>query len=403
MAIRCKARSVAFLGLLLLLTWPSIGLSQEPGGKGKIQEKKEKLRELRRELQREREKAKETVKMERSLSQELSRIDELLERKGRELKGLQAKLKESEKRITVLNQEIGIANGKLRRARELLKRRLRAIYKQGQLGYLRLLLSAEGLDQMGRRMKYLQAIAMEDQRVARVYLRTISDLGSKRSELERYKADLNQNQRELKERQREIAEQRRKRGALLARVREEKAEHLRAIKDLEEASRQLQALISRLQAEERIAKKRGVEVPAFTGDSKFAGMKGRLPWPTLGSLTSLYGRQEHPKFRTITYNRGIGISAPEGREIAAVYDGVVLYADWFQGYGKLLIIDHGGGYFTLYAHASELLVKPGDKVAGRQIIAKVGDTGSLEGPQLYFEVRYRGKPEDPLSWLEQKR
>jgi septal ring factor EnvC (AmiA/AmiB activator) len=119
-------------------------------------------------------------------------------------------------------------------------------------------------------------------------------------------------------------------------------------------------------------------------------------------VASAFGRQEHPKFRTVTYNRGIEISAAMGRPVLAVYDGTVLYADWFRGYGRLVILDHGGGYFTLYAHASELLVKVGDQVTRGQPIARVGDTGSLEGPQLYFEVRHRGKPQDPLAWLERK-
>jgi septal ring factor EnvC (AmiA/AmiB activator) len=128
-------------------------------------------------------------------------------------------------------------------------------------------------------------------------------------------------------------------------------------------------------------------------------MRGKLPWPASGTLASTFGRQEHPRFHTVTFNRGIEISAPQGREIVAVADGSVIYADWFKGYGRLIILDHGGGYFTLYAHAADLRVKAGDTAAGGQAIATVGDSGSLEGPQLYFELRHKGKPEDPLAWL----
>jgi septal ring factor EnvC (AmiA/AmiB activator) len=78
----------------------------------------------------------------------------------------------------------------------------------------------------------------------------------------------------------------------------------------------------------------------------------------------------------------------------------VIYADWFKGYGHLIILDHGGGYFTLYAHASEIQARLGDSVSRGQVIGKVGDTGSLEGAQLYFELRHKGKPQDPLAWLQ---
>lgn len=402
MGLRNKRKIAAFL-TFLYLAFPSFGYPQQTRGKGEIQEKREKLRELHRELRREREKVKKVIQKERSLSQELARIEKLLERKDREIKGLKIKLRENEGRIALLNKEIRSAERKLRKTKELLKQRLRTIYKLGNLGYLRLLLSAEDLNQMGKRIKYLQVIAKEDQRILKVYQNTISELDTKKRELEHQKTQLKKNQKELQESQREIADERRRRGVLLARLRDEKGGHLKTIKELEDASRQLQALIARLRAEEEVAKKKAAVIPPSPRDTKFAALKGKLPWPTGGTLITTYGRQEHPKFQTVTFSRGIGISAPEGKEILAVYEGVVLYADWFQGYGKLIILDHGGGYYTLYAHASELLVKQGDKVESRQVIAKVGDTGSLEGAQLYFEVRNKGKPEDPLSWLESKR
>jgi septal ring factor EnvC (AmiA/AmiB activator) len=102
----------------------------------------------------------------------------------------------------------------------------------------------------------------------------------------------------------------------------------------------------------------------------------------------------------VTFNRGIEIAAAQGKDIVAVAEGAVIYADWFKGYGRLIIVDHGSGYFTLYAHASDILVKAGEAVRGGHVIGKVGDSGSLEGPQLYFELRHKGKPQDPLAWLQ---
>jgi septal ring factor EnvC (AmiA/AmiB activator) len=98
----------------------------------------------------------------------------------------------------------------------------------------------------------------------------------------------------------------------------------------------------------------------------------------------------------------VDIEAREGAPIRAVHAGSVLYRGWLRGYGNLIILDHGSGYYTLYAHASELLVDEGDRVMAGQAIARVGETGSLAGPRLYFEVRYQGRAEDPAEWLRRR-
>jgi murein DD-endopeptidase MepM/ murein hydrolase activator NlpD len=115
-----------------------------------------------------------------------------------------------------------------------------------------------------------------------------------------------------------------------------------------------------------------------------------------------FGRQVHPRFGTETFRRGVDIEADEGAPIRAVYAGTVLYRGQLKGYGNLIILDHGAGYYTLYAHASEILVEEGDRVRAGQAIGRVGETGSLEGPRLYFEVRYQGRPEDPEQWLRRR-
>jgi septal ring factor EnvC (AmiA/AmiB activator) len=204
----------------------------------------------------------------------------------------------------------------------------------------------------------------------------------------------------------EILEEQRARRVLLAKVQEQKKGHLAAIRELELAARELQGLIGRLQREKRPRSARapapelpGAPAPLQGSGAAFASLKGRLPWPTPGTLTSTFGRQEHPRYRTVTFNRGIEINAPEGQRIVAVSDGTVLYADWFKGYGRLIVLDHGEGYYTVYAHAAEILVRLGDRVTKGQSIGLVGNSGSVAGSQLYFEVRHRGRPQDPMSWL----
>lgn len=401
--------------LLLGLAAPALGAGEAKAPR--VQENRERLKSVQRELGRERQKVREAGRKEASLSQELARLDEDLRRKTQDLRGLETKLRGSSQRIVKLSQEIASTEARLSRSRTLLKRRLRAIYKQGRFGYVRLLLSAEDFSAAGRRLKYLSAVAGQDQRLMQGYGVALADLSQKRTDLERYKAEVAEAKEKAAVTRGEIAEEHRKRRILLASVREEKVGHLAAIKELEKSAKDLQALIARLQSEEerqrrasRTAPRREPprgeapgskeETPDIHDDGRFARMKGKLPWPAAGPLASTFGRQEHPRFRTVTFNRGIEITAPEGRDIVAVADGTIIYADWFKGYGRLIILDHGGGYFTLYAHASEVLARAGEGVSRGQVIGRVGDTGSLEGPQLYFELRHKGKPQDPLAWLQ---
>ena len=403
-------------GVLLIVTaGPALGATE--GKAPRAQESRERLREVQRELGRERDKVKEAGQKEAALARELARLEQDLKQKTQALQGLEAKLRDSNQRIARLSQEIASTEGRLTRSRSLLKRRLRAIYKQGRFGYVRMLLSADDFSGASRRLKYLSAVAAQDQRLMQTYSTTLADLSRKRAELERFKSEVADAKEKVATTRGQIAEEQRKRRVLLASVREEKAGHLAKIKELEISAKDLQALIARLQSEEERQRRlsraparregsRGEapggkeEAPDLRDDGRFERLKGKLPWPAAGSLASTFGRQEHPRFHTVTFNRGIEIVAPEGKDIVAVADGAAIYADWFKGYGRLIILDHGGAYFTLYAHASEILVRPGESVSRGQVIGKVGDTGSLEGSQLYFELRHKGKPQDPLVWLQ---
>jgi septal ring factor EnvC (AmiA/AmiB activator) len=117
-----------------------------------------------------------------------------------------------------------------------------------------------------------------------------------------------------------------------------------------------------------------------------------------GKLRISFGLRKHPKFDTYTIENGIEIAAPPDTPVAAVYDGTVVFADRFKGYGLMVVLDHGGKHHSLYAHLAEASVRPGHKVAAGDPIGRVGT--ALEGPGLYFEVRFQGKPEDPLDWLK---
>jgi septal ring factor EnvC (AmiA/AmiB activator) len=387
------AVAIGTIGFLLL----SPGVLQARK-KGTLREKKQTLEKVQKEIAAERKKAQETAAKEAAVQATLKKIRQDLQEKTQQLKTLETRLQKDTRAIRKKQQEIRLAD---RQAHEITTRwahRLRALYKQGQFGFFRLLFSAENLTDMARRTKYLMTIAAHDRALSERHTTSLSTLKKKQATLKTRRATRTKNQKHLQATQEAIADKKWRQRILLARLREEKEGYLTAIRELEAVSARLQKLITRLSKEAKTRARPSSTLPP----GPFTARKGKLPWPTKGKVAFRFGRQKNPTFHVVTFNKGIGIRAPLGERIQVVYDGTILYADWFRGYGKLIIVDHGQGFYSLYAHASDLLVKVGDAVRAGQGIGRVGETGSLEGPQLYFELRYQGEPQDPLVWLSKR-
>jgi len=131
----------------------------------------------------------------------------------------------------------------------------------------------------------------------------------------------------------------------------------------------------------------------------FARFRGLLDWPAPGRLAVPFGNMRHPRFSTIVPHPGIDIASAPGQEVRAVFDGRVVFSDWFKGYGQMVVIDHGDGYLSVYGHVDERQVAAGQDVRRDDPIARSGAGGSFEQPGLYFEIRHDGRPEDPAGWL----
>jgi len=131
-------------------------------------------------------------------------------------------------------------------------------------------------------------------------------------------------------------------------------------------------------------------------------LRGKLDWPTQGRVTAPFGKYQHPEFAAEVVRKGIDIDAPIGEEIKAVEKGTVVYADRFSGYGKMVIVDHGERYYTIYGHLSEILKKTGDEVRRGEVLGRAGDSDSLAGAKLYFEMRKDGRSVDPVPWFKKQ-
>lgn len=385
-------RAAVAIGAISLLLCPG-GLQARK--QGTLREEKQRLEKLQKEIAAERKKARETEAKEAAAQATLIKIKGDLEKNTQALETLETKLKSDERAIREKQREIGRAEEQTQEMTERWARRLRALYKQGQFGIYRLLFSADSLTDMAVRMKYLRTVTAHDRDLGERYATSLTALQEKQAALTARRAEHAKTRKRLEATQAAIADEKWRQRILLARLREEKEGYLTAIRELESAAGRLQELITRLSKQAKIRPKPAPILPP----GPFTARKGKLPWPTKGTVAVPFGPQQNAKFNVVTFNKGIGIRAPLGEQIQVVYDGTILYADWFRGYGKLIIADHGQGFYSLYAHASELLVEVGDAVRAGQAIGRVGDTGSLEGPQLYFELRYEGEPQDPLAWL----
>ena len=368
---------------------------------GVAQSKKE-LGGLKKKIQEEKQRGQAIHKKESSVISQLNKMDRNLSKKEKELKVLNRKLEGVVQKVRKTNEELQLVTQSVETQEAFLEKRLVALYKFGETGMPQIFFSSNSYAEFLNSRRYLASILGQDRELVEDFRKRQTVLGSYREQLKEDERELQALKEQTEKKQAEIRKDRLQKSRLLDSVRGEKRIHLAAIKELETASAQLQTLLNRLEREirEKAKAKAEVFIPAGKG---FGTFRGKLAFPVEGRILSTFGKNENPKFNTFTVQKGIEIEAAIGAEIRAVYDGRVLYSDWFKGYGKILIIDHGEGYYTLSGHASALLKNVGEEVRGGEGAALVGDTGSLKGPCLYFEIRQRGKPLDPLEWLAHPR
>jgi murein hydrolase activator len=375
--------------------------------RGEISDKERALQQTQRQLREERAKAAEARRREASLLSELDRIDKDLVAKRRQLVVLDQRVRQTQAQIAELRAEIGRLEIRRVGQESALGRRLESLYKlQAHGGAVPALLAGEDPLDRAVRLRHLATLAAVDARSIQEYRRTSEGLGDRKERFEARQRELATLRNEAEAERAEADRQAARRRVLLVKVKGERAYHDRLVGELSEASRRLEAFIRDLQAKQRRAAAK-VPAPARPRSTPpeeptgvgFGGLRGRLGWPVNGEVVGEFGAQVHPRFGTKTFRNGIDIAVPEGTGIVAVYPGHVVYTGWFRGYGNLIIVDHGGDYVTLYAHAAEILVAEGDEVREGQTIGTVGETGSLQGPRLYFEVRHQGRPQDPAQWL----
>lgn len=335
---------------------------------------------------------------ETSVVESLGKIQSELERRNKEIKLANAKLSSISGELKLKRDESDRLAVSTEMRREMLQRRAAALYRWHRSGSVFVLLNGSVTpSSFMQRQHYLTAALAFDRQL----LANLEEESRRQTVL----------QEELSHRRKELAEQNhalanakeavrreaQKKQVLLSSLRREKDTRLRALKEMEAAAQRLEKMLEEI-ARRALVKPRDLPAGPAPG-SGLEAMRGRLDWPVRGPVTAPFGKFKHPEFAGELLRKGIDIEAPTGEEIKAVEKGRVVYADRFSGYGRMVIVDHGERYYTIYGHLSEILKKVGEAVNRGEVLGRAGDSDSLAGSKLYFEIRKDGHSVDPLPWL----
>jgi murein hydrolase activator len=313
------------------------------------------------------------------LDQKLTAAEERLAKLGRE---------DADLRLELAGMEAQIAVARVRRDEAFVQyqKRIVALARMPAGARLVLLGGSRSLADYLEAARVLRWVAQHDKSLHDRYVAEVQRLAALESKLTERRAVLERAAAGVRAQRDDLATAHQGRLALLEQIREQ--DELRALVAGERSSarRELADMIERLE-------------PAGNLSSRFAQNRGKLPWPAAGKLDVKFGQRVELSYGTVTAHNGIDVRAQTGAPVQAVGAGRVAYAGWLKGYGQLVIVDHGEHYHSLVAHLSRLDVEVGDEVDAGQVIGAVGDTGSLRGTVLYFELRERGVAVDPVPWL----
>lgn len=388
----------ACLGVALLVAGAS---AQDTSLTQEIQQSQRRLEEIRQQRELLERQLGDMRNQVRDASQELRNVEQRLSSTMAILAEVELQSDAASEAIETTSRDLLYSQDRLAESEARLNRRLRDIYKMGPLHTVQVLLGARSFADLLNRYRYLQQIASSDrQLVERV--RTLE-------------GELQAQNDELRERMALLGTLRQQRVSEVAELRAVEEEHARALEQFRSRERQAASRIEELDADaERLTslideleeRRRAFEASRSRagGSAITTADEGSLDWPLQGDLIYRFGLQRQPNGTTVRWN-GIGISAPPGTPVRAVRAGQVLYAGPFEGYGPIVILHHGGGFYTQYMYLEEIGVVEGREVQAGQVVGTVGGSDTPEGPHVEFQIRAPvdgnlPRAQDPLEWLK---
>ena len=348
-----------------------------------LEDKQQELNSIQQQAEEQQRKAERARNKERSVSEQLRIIQAELSAAEDEFDAINDQLTQTEEQIRANIELSARLVKKLEAQTKTLHRRMRDIYKNGQVNYLDVLFGAKDFNDFVSRMDILKKILAYDNALIRGTKADREALNKAQAQLEADRIKIVALRKQAAAKREVVAARRQERQGVLNAATYERETAEQAYRELIETSKEIETMIRRIQS----------------GEKNVGGSTGTMLWPAEGEITSPFGWRTHPIFGTQRLHTGIDIGADYGDAVRAADGGVVIEADWMGGYGNAVIIDHGNGISTLYAHNSQLLVGEGQAVAKGQTISRVGSTGYSTGPHLHFEVRQNGSPVNPLNFL----
>lgn len=326
----------------------------------------------------------------KSVQQKLRRSDKSIGELAQELLRLNKQLKGAEARLKKLERKKAPLLESLKQEAIRLEQQLRQQYKAGTQPRLQLLLNQRDPEQVSRMLQYYDRINQTLSQRLQNFREGLIKLEQTENDIRSAQQDIFDRRDLLKARSDDLELVRKERRVVLSKLEKKLSSGSQQLKSLQADQQRLEQLLTQIRS--------SIEKISLGGnDRSFRELKGRLPWPAKGSLSRRFGS----KSSGIRFE-GILLSQRSGKPVKAIHHGRVVFSDWLRGYGLLTIVDHGGGYMSLYGHNESLLREVGEWVSGGDQLATVGSSGGSAKPGLYFALRYKGNSTDPLKWLARR-
>lgn len=394
---------IKFLFTLLFVTSLCAQVDKRDFSK-ELKNQNEAINALKDEINQLRSKLKKTETQEKSAARRISLLDEEISLTSKLVQALEREEERTRTSIVTLKNEIERNENELVVLRERYEKRVVNAYQKGQLTDLERVFSSTTWRQAMYRTHYLKIISDIEKKLTKKIQKLLIEVSQQKLELE---AALRENlnlQREKEKQVNSYRNMRINRQKELNKIRSDKKAMSGYIVEKEAGVKQLETIIkqvledkARHEREERIRQQQEA-----LKTKTFSALKGQLPWPAQGRIIAKFGRQWNPKHKTTTDNPGIDIKGQPGSAIRSIMGGVVTTITYIRGYGTTIFIDHGGGFYTVYSHVTNIQTHVDSEVRSGDVIAYMGDSGSVNGAKLHFEIWGKGQKLNPEQWLTKK-
>ena len=331
-------------------------------------------------------------KKEFSSLKKLRILDDQLKVRKRELNIYNYNMGKNKKKIALLSKRITAMEQQVSRHRKARIQRLRTIYKEGSLFPIKVLFASGDFNDLLQRIRYMKIVADSDGALFQKYNKQFDTLNKEKEVLLQAREKLLMLQRSVASKRLEIEKEKSERQVFLKRLKKEIRTNKKVQEEQLKSTEDLNRIIARL--EQKLTQGEGLDI---------IDKKGWLPVPVQGRFLNKFGRKRDKQYDTYIVYNGINIRSSRGTPVRSVFEGNVLYTGALEGYGNLIILGHGKDYHTLYGYLDEIVATVGKRVRPGQIIGRTGDTGSLVGEALYFEIRHKGKPVEPTTWFQRSK